>query len=96
MDEGEALLDDSEARRQRRQGSEPNKAAENEDSTIGVMAVLRHPLHRPAVVAVVGVMLAQQLCGMIYLYDATLPPLFSSLVFPDLPTVAQPIYILDG
>ncbi|KAI9787007.1 MAG: hypothetical protein M1816_007759 [Peltula sp. TS41687] len=34
------------------------------NSGVGVFEILRHPLHRPAVIAVVGVMIAQQFCGV--------------------------------
>lgn len=42
--------------------------------TIGVLGVLRHPDSRPAVIAVMGVMVAQQLCGInsIVMYGVSL------------------------
>ena len=43
-------------------------------SRVGVWAILRDPLYRPAIVAVVGVLLAQQLCGInsIIMYSVSL------------------------
>ena len=42
----------------------PTDAAPNASSRVGMLDALRSPVHRPAVVAVVSVMLAQQLCGI--------------------------------
>ena len=62
VDENEALLDAEEDPEQHNGPKTPNKSSE-EDSSVGILEILRHPLHRTAVVSVVGVMLAQQLCG---------------------------------
>ena len=63
--EGEALLDndDDDDNAHQNSGNKTRRIAEKTPS-IGVVQILRHPLHRPAVLAVIGVMLAQQLCGM--------------------------------
>ncbi|KAI9846536.1 MAG: hypothetical protein M1837_003957 [Sclerophora amabilis] len=44
------------------------------ESTVGIFEVVRNPIYRPAIVAVVGVMLAQQLCGInsIVMYSVSL------------------------
>ena len=62
MNEEEALLDAEQASHEEENIGRANKKSE-EDSNVGVLAILRHPLHRQAVVVVVALMLAQQLCG---------------------------------
>ncbi|KAI4155744.1 MAG: hypothetical protein LQ340_000790 [Diploschistes diacapsis] len=59
--------------------------------TIGIFAVATHPLHRRAIVAVVAVMLAQQLCGInsVIMYSVSF---LSSL----LPTAAGLITVAVG
>ncbi|KAI9680682.1 MAG: hypothetical protein M1817_004122 [Caeruleum heppii] len=58
----------------------------SKDSTIGVMGVLRDPYYRDAIIAVIGVMLAQQLCGInsIIMYSvdllSTLLPTAATLI----------------
>ncbi|KAI9851159.1 MAG: hypothetical protein M1838_004368 [Thelocarpon superellum] len=47
-----------------RRGSENMDSASAATGHVGVLDVLRIPLYRPAIIAVVGVMLAQQLCGI--------------------------------
>ncbi|GAB7347502.1 hypothetical protein MBLNU459_g4406t1 [Dothideomycetes sp. NU459] len=51
-----------------------NAARETKDESLGVLAVLTHPDTRPAVTAVVAVMVAQQLCGInsIVMYGVSL------------------------
>ncbi|KAI9757671.1 MAG: hypothetical protein M1815_000318 [Lichina confinis] len=85
VDENEALLDAEEDPQQHNGPNAPNKSSEK-DSSVGILEVLRHPLHRTAVVSVVGVMLAQQLCGInsIIMYSvailSTLLPTRSALI----------------
>lgn len=52
--------------------NQAGKEARNE--TIGVIGVLMHPDSRPAIIAVIGVMVAQQLCGInsIVMYGVSL------------------------
>ena len=52
--------------------SEPNKASAQ--SHLGFFQVIRDPLYRPAIIAVVGIMFAQQLCGInsIIMYSVSL------------------------
>lgn len=46
-------------------GSKAKKAAKTaEKETVSILAVIRHPDSQPAVIAVVAVMVAQQLCGI--------------------------------
>ena len=76
VDENEALLDAEEDPQQHNGPNAPNKSSEK-DSSVGILEVLRHPLHRTAVVSVVGVMLAQQLCGQSF-WPYTRRPLTSA------------------
>ncbi|KAI9823721.1 MAG: hypothetical protein M1832_002278 [Thelocarpon impressellum] len=70
-EEEEGLL--SPAQRPSRRGSTHSAVSETRQS-IGVWSILRNPLYRPAIIAVVGVMLAQQLCGInsIIMYSVSL------------------------
>ncbi|KAI9754593.1 MAG: hypothetical protein M4579_004622 [Chaenotheca gracillima] len=48
--------------------------SQSKNTHVGIIEVIRNPIYRPAIVAVVGVMLAQQLCGInsIVMYSVSL------------------------
>ncbi|KAI0095394.1 general substrate transporter [Daldinia grandis] len=57
-----------------RRGSTSSKASVKNNGTLGFMEVVKDPLYRPALIAAVGVMCAQQLCGInsIIMYSVSL------------------------
>ncbi|KAI1767137.1 general substrate transporter, partial [Hypoxylon sp. FL1150] len=57
-----------------RRGSNASRASRKNSSHLGFMEVVRDPLYRPALIAAVGVMCAQQLCGInsIIMYSVSL------------------------
>jgi len=60
--ESEGLLNQAEV--SSRRDSAASKASNKSTNHIGFFQVARDPLYRPAIIAVVGVMFAQQLCGI--------------------------------
>lgn len=71
-EEEEGLLNDEVA--SPRRGSTNSKASAKNNGHLGFLEVVRDPLYRPALVAAVGVMCAQQLCGInsIIMYSVSL------------------------
>ncbi|KAI4862610.1 general substrate transporter [Hypoxylon rubiginosum] len=71
--EEEGLLDEPAALGSRR-GSSASKASGKGNGHLGFLEVVRDPQYRPALVAAVGVMCAQQLCGInsIIMYSVSL------------------------
>ncbi|OTA77308.1 hypothetical protein M434DRAFT_402365 [Hypoxylon sp. CO27-5] len=71
-EEEEGLLNDEVA--SPRRGSTNSKASGKNNGHLGFLEVVRDPLYRPALVAAVGVMCAQQLCGInsIIMYSVSL------------------------
>jgi sugar porter (SP) family MFS transporter len=82
--EEETLLHDPEAATRR--GSTVSRASQKSIAHIGFFDVVRDPLYRPAIIAVVGIMFAQQFCGInsIMMYSVSLLsgvlPMSSSLL----------------
>jgi sugar porter (SP) family MFS transporter len=82
--EEETLLHDPEAAPRR--GSTVSRASQKSIAHIGFFDVVRDPLYRPAIIAVVGIMFAQQFCGInsIMMYSVSLLsgalPMSSSLL----------------
>ena len=82
--EGERLLHDPES--PSRRGSTTSKASSRAVPHIGFVGVVRDPLYRPAIIAVIGIMFAQQFCGInsIMMYSVSLLsgvlPISSSLL----------------
>ncbi|KAI0383412.1 general substrate transporter [Hypomontagnella monticulosa] len=72
LPEEEGLLDDPDAGPRR--GSTASKASAKNSVHLGFLEVVKDPLYRPALVAAVGVMCAQQLCGInsIIMYSVSL------------------------
>ncbi|KAI1211496.1 general substrate transporter [Annulohypoxylon truncatum] len=70
--EEEGLLDDPTVGSRR--DSTTSKASGKNNGTLGFLEVVKDPLYRPALVAAVGVMCAQQLCGInsIIMYSVSL------------------------
>lgn len=70
--ESEGLLNQAEI--SSRRGSATSKASNKSTVHIGFFQVARDPLYRPAIIAVVGVMFAQQLCGInsVMMYSVSL------------------------
>ncbi|KAI9742365.1 MAG: hypothetical protein M1818_003898 [Claussenomyces sp. TS43310] len=70
--ETEGLL--SQPGRLSREGSSSSKGHGKPTRNIGIFEVVRDPLYRPAILAVVGVMCAQQLCGInsVMMYSVSL------------------------
>ena len=70
--EAEGLLNQAEV--SSRRGSSTSKASNKSISHVGFFQVARNPLYRPAIIAVVGVMFAQQLCGInsVMMYSVSL------------------------
>lgn len=70
--ESEGLLNQAEV--SSRRGSTTSKASNKSTVHIGFFQVARDPLSRPAIIAVVGVMFAQQLCGInsVMMYSVSL------------------------
>ena len=70
--EAEGLLNQAEV--SSRRGSSTSKASNKSISHVGFFQVARDPLYRPAIIAVVGVMFAQQLCGInsVMMYSVSL------------------------
>lgn len=68
--ESEGLLEESLSRR----ASASSKASGKSIAHVGFYKVARDPLYRPAIIAVVGVMFAQQLCGInsVMMYSVSL------------------------
>jgi sugar porter (SP) family MFS transporter len=69
-DEEERLLRDSEPGLVRRESTTSSKSIAH----IGFFGVIRDPLYRPAIIAVIGIMFAQQFCGVnsIMMYSVSL------------------------
>ncbi|TAQ86036.1 hypothetical protein B7494_g5648 [Chlorociboria aeruginascens] len=82
--EGEHLLYDPES--SPRRGSVASKSSQKSIAHIGFFQVVRDPLYQPAIIAVIGIMFAQQLCGInsIIMYSVSLLsnllPVSSSLI----------------
>ncbi|RDL38932.1 Glucose transporter [Venustampulla echinocandica] len=70
--EEEALLADPD--RTSRRGSTNSKDSHKAVIHVGFFGVLRNPLYRPAIIAVIGIMFAQQFCGInsIMMYSVSL------------------------
>ena len=70
LDEEERLLRDSEPGLARRESTISSKSIAH----IGFFGVIRDPLYRPAIIAVIGIMFAQQFCGVnsIMMYSVSL------------------------
>ncbi|KAK0101301.1 hypothetical protein ONS95_006478 [Cadophora gregata] len=84
VEEEERLLVDPESRERR--PSTISKASSRSAAHIGFFQVARDPFYRPAIIAVIGIMCAQQLCGInsIMMYSVSLLhgvlPITSSLL----------------
>ena len=72
-EEEERLLHDPESTLSRRE-STTSKASSKPIQHVGFFAVIRDPLYQPAIIAVIGIMFAQQLCGInsIMMYSVSL------------------------
>ncbi|KAF4630551.1 hypothetical protein G7Y89_g7587 [Cudoniella acicularis] len=70
--EEESLLQEPESLSRR--GSTNSKASSKSIAHVGFFGVIRDPLYRPAIVAVIGIMFAQQFCGInsIMMYSVSL------------------------
>jgi sugar porter (SP) family MFS transporter len=83
-EEEERLLHDSESTSRR--GSTTSKASQKSIAHVGFFQVVKDPLYRPAIIAVIGIMFAQQFCGInsIMMYSVSLLsgllPISSSLL----------------
>ncbi|KAG4434999.1 hypothetical protein IFR05_009524 [Cadophora sp. M221] len=83
-EEEERLLVDPESRGRR--PSNTSKASSKSVAHVGFFQVIRDPFYRPAIIAVIGIMCAQQLCGInsIMMYSVSLLhgvlPITSSLL----------------
>lgn len=84
MAEEERLLVDPESRERR--SSTTSKASSKSVAHVGFFQVVRDPFYRPAIIVVIGIMCAQQLCGInsIMMYSVSLLhgvlPITSSLL----------------
>lgn len=84
LSEEERLLVDSETRGE--VSSITSRASTNSVAPVGFFQVIRDPFYRPAIIAVIGIMCAQQLCGInsIMMYSVSLLhgvlPISSSLL----------------
>ncbi|CZT51345.1 related to glucose transporter-3 [Rhynchosporium secalis] len=84
VEEEERLLVDPESRERR--PSSTSKASSKSVAHVGFFQVIRDPFYRPAIIAVIGIMCAQQLCGInsIMMYSVSLLhgvlPITSSLL----------------
>ncbi|KAH7395961.1 general substrate transporter [Cadophora sp. MPI-SDFR-AT-0126] len=84
VEEEERLLVDPESRERR--PSTTSKASSKSVAHVGFFQVARDPFYRPAIIAVIGIMCAQQLCGInsIMMYSVSLLhgvlPITSSLL----------------
>ncbi|KAH7360170.1 general substrate transporter [Rhexocercosporidium sp. MPI-PUGE-AT-0058] len=84
VEEEERLLVDPESRERR--PSTTSKASSKSVAHVGFFQVIRDPFYRPAIIAVIGIMCAQQLCGInsIMMYSVSLLhgvlPITSSLL----------------
>lgn len=84
VEEEERLLVDPESRGRR--PSNTSKASSKSVAHVGFFQVIRDPFYRPAIIAVIGIMCAQQLCGInsIMMYSVSLLhgvlPITSSLL----------------
>lgn len=82
--EGEGLLQDPEI--SNRRGSTTSRIPKDSIVHVGFFQVVRDPLYQPAIIAVIGIMFAQQLCGInsIMMYSVSLLsgvlPITSSLL----------------
>ncbi len=87
--ESEALLTERGVATSSRRGSTTSKASQKSTRHIGFFEVARDPLYRPAIIAVIGVMFAQQLCGInsVMMYSV-------SLLSPVFPTSAALLTIM--
>lgn len=88
--ESEALLTEGGVATTSRRGSTTSRASQKSSTRhIGFFEVARDPLYRPAILAVVGVMFAQQLCGInsVMMYSV-------SLLSPVFPTSAALLTIM--
>jgi sugar porter (SP) family MFS transporter len=85
VEEEEGLLNDPESTLARRESS-ASKSSSKSIPHIGFFGVIRDPLYRPAIIAVIGIMFAQQFCGVnsIMMYSVSLLsgllPITSSLL----------------
>ena len=72
-DEEERLLRDPESNRARRE-SMTSKTSTKGTTHVGFFGVIHDPLYRPAIIAVIGIMFAQQFCGVnsIMMYSVSL------------------------